>query len=128
MTMDNISFPTSEHAYQWHACMNHLCNDQAEKVMCAKMPREAKQIASQIKANSIICDWETSRYGVMKKVILAKVETNQQFRDELLGSGDTLLVESSASDLYWGSGLSYNLRLTTHPDFYPGKNSLGGFM
>ena len=125
MTMDNISFPTSEHAYQWHACMNHLCNDQAEKVMCAKTPREAKQIASQIKTNSIICDWKTSRYGVMKKVLLAKAETNQQFRDELLGSGDTLLVESSASDLYWGSGLSYNLTLTTHPDFYPGKIAWG---
>ena len=125
MTMDNITFPTSEHAYQWHACMNHLCNDQAEKVMCAKTPREAKQIASQIKVNSVICDWENSRYGVMKKVLLAKAETNQQFRDELLGSGDTLLVESSASDLYWGSGLSYNLTVTTHPDFYPGKNSLG---
>ena len=52
MTMENIPFPTSEHAYQWHACMNHLCNDQAEKVMCAKTPREAKQITSQIKVNN----------------------------------------------------------------------------
>ena len=67
----------------------------------------------------MICDCENSRYGVMES------GTNQQFRDELLGSGDTLLVESSASDLYWGSGHSYNLTLTTHPDFYPGNNSLG---
>ena len=72
--------------------------------VCQDAQRD-KQIASQIKVNSIICDWENSRYGVMEKFLLAKAETNQQFRDELLGSGDTLLVESSASDLYWGSGL-----------------------
>ena len=85
MTMDNITFPTSEHAYQWHACMNHLCNDQAEKVMCAKTLREAKQITSQIKVNSVICDWENSRYGVMKKVILAKAEI-YSFYNSLLHS------------------------------------------
>ena len=64
----------------------------------------------------------------MKKVLLAKAETNQQFRDELLGSGNILLVDSSASDLYWGIRKTTTThpahKLTTHPDFYPGKNSL----
>ena len=96
-----------------------------ESCMCAKTTREGKQIASQLKVNSTICDLENTSCRVMKKVILAKVETNQQFRHELLGSGDTLLVESLASDLYRESGLSFNLTLTAHPDFYHGNNNLG---
>ena len=27
--------------------------------------------------------------------------------------------------MYWGSGLSYNLTITTLPENYPGKNMLG---
>ena len=125
MTMDNMAFRTSEHAYQWHACMNHLSTELAEKVMSATTPKEAQQVASQVKGNNSICDWENIKYGVMKKVLLAKANSSNQFCDELLGSGECLLVESSSRDPYWGSGLSYHMTVTTHPDYYPGKNYLG---
>ena len=35
------------------------------------------------------------------------------------------MVEASANDLYWGSGLPFNITVTTTPDKYPGKNMIG---
>ena len=125
MKMDGLLFPTSEHAYQWHACMEHLNTELAEKVMNAKSPRDAKQIAAQLKGDVSLCDWGRIRYEVMKRVLIAKADSSKQFRDELIRSGNRLLVESSPNDLYCGSGLNYHLTQTTHPDYYPGLNKLG---
>ena len=83
MMMDELSFPTSEHCYQWYACMEHLNTDLAEQVMHAKSPQDAKNIAAQIKGDTNICDWGRMRYDVMKRVLMAKAESNQQFRDQL---------------------------------------------
>ena len=44
---------TIEHAYQWHACMEHINTELAEKVMNAKSPRDATQIAAKLKGMSV---------------------------------------------------------------------------
>ena len=67
MTIDNMVFCTGEHAYPWHACVNHISTELDEKVMSATTPKEAKQVACQAKRNNSIYDWETSNivfYGL----------------------------------------------------------------
>lgn len=123
MKMDNMTFVTSEHCYQWHACTEMLRDDIAEKVFHARTPKEAKQLASEVKLGSNV--WGTKRDDVMRNVIRAKAASNKEFRDELLNSGDKLLVESSPSDTYWASGLDHRTTLTTDPSYYPGQNTLG---
>ena len=61
----------------------------------------------------------------MREVLNAKINSSEEFRKELIESADKLLVEASATDKSWGSGLTYNLTLTTLPDQFPGKNMLG---
>ena len=46
------------------------------------------------------------------------------FRQHLLDTGDKCLIDSSVTDNYWGSGLSYNLTITTLSELWPGKNNL----
>ena len=104
--------------------MEHLNTELAEQVMNAKSPRDAKQIAAQLKGDASLCDWGRIRYEVMKRVLIAKADSSKQFRDKLIHSGNRLLVESSPNDLYWGSGLNYHLTQTTHPDYYTGLNKL----
>ena len=60
----------------------------------------------------------------MKKVLMAKAESNGVFRNELLNSGDSLWVECSTTDLYWGNGLTVPLTATPDPSYYHGKNKL----
>ena len=102
MIMDGHLFPTSEHAYQWHACMEHLNTELAEQVMNAKSPRDAKQIAAQLNGDASLCDWGCIRYEVMKRVLIAKADSSKQFRDKLIHSGNRLLVESSPN-IYTGA-------------------------
>ncbi len=122
----NMTFKTSEHGYQWFACMEHMDADIAEKVYHAKSPLDAKRLAANVKMqNSKVWSIFFLRYDIMKKVLIGKATSSKRFSDALLDSGDKLLVECSATDLYWGSGLDLHLTSTTNPEYYPGLNKLG---
>ena len=43
---EGTDFVSSEHEYQWSACVEDLSEDLAEEVMKAKTPSEAKCMAS----------------------------------------------------------------------------------
>ena len=118
--MDPLTFDSSEHAYQFRACEEHLCPDLAEQILHANTPREAKRIAAVIKNSDPSSHWLN-----MRQVLRAKAESNEVFRKHLLDTGDKYLVESSVTDNDWGSGLSYNLTISTLPELLPGKNKLG---
>ena len=85
----------------------------------------AKHIASQIKDQDPTSNWNLIKYDVMREVLMAKINTNPDIKSYLFESGDKQLVEASANDLYWGSGLPFNITVTTTPDKYPWKNMLG---
>ena len=122
VVMGSTTFPTSEHAYQWRACSEHLRDDLAEKVVNAKSPKDAKQIASEVKIPGSW--WDNAKYDIMREVLIAKIGSNKFFRDELLNSGDKNLVEALA-DPWWGCGLPYHIAIKTNPKHYPGSNKLG---
>ena len=54
MTFEYINFISSEHTYQWNACVEELQDDLAENVIKSKTPREAKEIASAVKTRTQI--------------------------------------------------------------------------
>ena len=120
-----LTFPTSEHAYQFRACEEHLNPEVAEQVLKARSPQEAKSIANYVKDPDPTSHWNTIKCDVMRHVLRAKAESNDEFRQHLLNTGNQLLVEASASDSYWGSGLTYLLTTTTLSEMLPGKNMLG---
>ena len=122
VTMEGRTFITSEHCYQWMAAVEALREDVAEDIIKATSPREAKQLGTQIKSN--IPNWDDMKYDVMQSVIIAKACSSDKFKDELLRSGEKLLTEG-LSDMYWGSGLPYNLTTNTKPQYWPGANNLG---
>ena len=90
ITLDEMEFETSEHAYQWRGCTKAHRDDLAEKVFNVALPREAKLIAIEIKHEAR--NWHTIKYDVMKKVLCAKLSSSQQFKDALLHTGDKILA------------------------------------
>ena len=84
-----------------------------------------KSIAAVIKNSDPSSHWNLVKYDVIRQVLRSKAESSEVFRQHLLDTGDKCLVESSVTDNYWGSGLSYNLTITTLPELWPGKNKLG---
>ena len=125
MKYEDNEFLTSEHTYQYLACIAQNRRDLADDVMHSTTPREAKAIASRIKNPN--GDWHTIKYGVMEKVIRAKVAQSEEFRTELLSTGDKMLIEA-LPDADWGSGLPYHISISTKPEFHPGKSWLGNIL
>ena len=115
-------FATSEHYYQWRACTEHLRADLAAKVLLAKTPKEAKKIASEVKVPGSW--WEEAKYSVMKDVLIDKIASSKSFRDEILNSGNNILVEALA-DPYWGCGFPHHIAIKTNPNHFKGSNKLG---
>ena len=120
--MDPLTFDSSEHAYQYRTCGEHLRPNLAEQILHANTPHATKCIAAVIKNLDPSSHWNLVKYDVMRQVLKAKAKSSEVFRQHLSDTGDTCLVESSVTDNYWGSGLSYNLNITTLPELLPGKN------
>ena len=78
-----LTFPTSEHAYQFRACDEHLPADLVEQVLKAKSSRMAKHIASQIKDQDLTSYWNIIKYDVMREVLMAKINTNPDLKSYL---------------------------------------------
>ena len=108
-----LTFETSEHACQFRACEEHKIPDIAEQVFKAKTPREAKYIAVYIKEADPSSHWNITKYVVMGHVFMEKVDSSESVCEYLLESNNKHLVEAT-SEMYWASGLSYNLTITTH--------------
>ena len=60
----------------------------------------------------------------MHNVLIAKACTSEHFKDELLATDNKLQCEALI-DEFCGSGLSYNLTITTKPEHWPEANNLG---
>ena len=69
-------------------------------------------------------DWHTIKEWVMKDSLHAKANYCTQFKNALIQSGETTLVECTG-DLFWASGLSPHATITTSLTFCPGRNNLG---
>ena len=83
---------------------------------------EAKYIASPVKSPD--SNWHSIKYEVMERVLHEKAHCSEEFRNELISTGTKLLIEPR-QDMWWGSGLSYQMTSTTMPSHHPGKSWLG---
>ena len=60
------------------------------------------------------------------RVLRAKFEQNLALREQLLATGDALIIEAALWDVYWGAGvhLADRKRLSDRPA-WSGENNLG---
>ena len=97
-------------------------DDLAEEVIQSTTPRDAKRIASDVKTPD--SNWHKIKYNVMERVLQEKANCSEEFRLELLATDNKLLIEAR-QDLWWGSGMTYNMTTTIKPINHPGKSWLG---
>lgn len=96
---DGTEFPTSEHAYQ--AAKARGKPDRYSRIASAPSPDEAKRLGRQV---SVSDDWHDRKRYVMLEVVTAKFGQNPEYRERLLETGGTPLVELNTwDDTYWGA-------------------------
>lgn len=69
--------------------------------------------------------WNGVRQIIVYEGLLAKFSQNEDLRQQLLATGEALLVECSATDKIWANGLAMNDPRRLDPEQWQGQNLLG---
>ena len=98
--IEGKTWPTSEHYFQAQkfAGTEHeeLIRSELSPMVAAKMGRDRNRPFRP--------DWEQIKDDVMRRAIRAKFTQHASLRNLLLGTGDSILVEHTKNDAYWGDG------------------------
>lgn len=100
ITLEEKAWPTSEHYFQ---AKKFEGTDHEERVRLAKNPSEAARIGRD-RSLPLRQDWEEAKDDIMRKAVLAKFTQHDELLEELIGTGDAVLIEHTANDAYWGDG------------------------
>jgi ribA/ribD-fused uncharacterized protein len=117
-------FPTSEHALMASKAALFWDFDRFQMILKTDSPRSAKYYGRQVK-NFDDNIWYYARYKIMVDILLAKFGQNQELKEFLLSTGESILVECSPSDKIWGVGLAINDSLWEDEKNWQGQNLLG---
>lgn len=98
--VDGKVWPSVEHYFQ---AQKFKGSEHEEQIRQLCSPMEAK-ISGSDRLKPLRQDWESVKEEVMKSAIYAKFTQHPELRSLLLSTDDSLLVEASRSDSYWGAG------------------------
>ena len=112
MTVENVTYSCSEQHYTHKKSLAFNDHKTAELIMNEEKPVNMKRLGSNIK-NFDHKVWNSRKVEVMKIGLEAKFR-DTKLRSFLLGTGDSVLMEASPFDKFWGVGLlMYNHRIWT---------------
>ncbi len=94
------TWPTSEHYFQ---AQKFAGTEHEEIVRLAPSPMLAARMGRS-RSRPLRSDWESVKDTVMRQAVCAKFTQHPVLRAVLLSTGETLLVEHTARDHYWGDG------------------------
>ncbi len=95
------------------------------KIMQTSNPKEVKQLGRMVKNFNQI-EWDKKKYDIVKQGNQFKFEQNEDCRNELLSTGNKILVEASPYDRIWGIGYSAEHPYCKNVNVdYWGENLLG---
>ena len=96
ISMDGMSFQSSEAAYQAQKCLNTMDKFQ----FCNLGPRDAKKLGRKVQLRP---DWEDIKDDVMAHILNLKFRQHPELGNLLIATGDAELIEGNYwRDTYWG--------------------------
>ena len=96
----NMTFPSSEHAFQYRKSIALGENSAGSNILHAKSPLDAKRIGDTLTPNA---QWNDTRQGIMYEILKTKARQCPHFHQQLKDSQERPLVENTANP-FWGRG------------------------
>ncbi len=96
----------------------------AAKILLVDKPHEQKLMGQYVKG-FVSEVWETHKREIAMRGNYAKFSQNAGLRKKLLATGDMILAEANAKDIFWGIGLAEDDPDVQHPGKWRGDNLLG---
>lgn len=118
-----INFNCLEQYMMWAKARHFKDEEIADEIMQSSDPREIRRLGRQVR-NYDDEEWDKIRQGVVYRGLVAKFRFSP-FKEQLLDTGDALLVECNPSDKIWSCGLSTEEAMNTDPTKWRGRNLLG---
>ncbi len=94
-------FSTSEHAYQYGKFAK---KDVAEWAMNAPAPHLLAIVAHGLFRWDVVPNWSKIKVERMKSVLIQKFTQHSDLKEKLIDTKDSILIEESNIDSYWGCG------------------------
>lgn len=124
MTIDRIEYNSCEQYMMHQKALLFGDNEIAELIMKETNPREQKKYGRMIK-NFDKAVWDKNCFVIVYEGNYAKFTQNSDLKEELLSTGDRVLVEASPLDNIWGIGMAENDEGVDNPSYWLGLNLLG---
>lgn len=94
---DEITYPSSEHAYQASKTLKQSMRESMAKLATAA---DARRVGRKLEYRS---DWEDVKLDVMETIVREKFTQNPELADLLVGTGDAILMEGNTWNCaFWG--------------------------
>jgi ribA/ribD-fused uncharacterized protein len=104
VVMYDITFPSSEHAYQWHKTLDATERLSILFTDMAKTPTTPGQ--AKRRGDAVTCrpNWDSLKAGFMLQIVREKFVQNEELRHKLMRTAPLLLEEGNTwHDNFWGS-------------------------
>lgn len=123
----NRVLPSSEHVFMLYKALYFGDNEIAEKICRVNEPYSAKKLGRQISRfdESV---WDSVSYSYMFAAVESKFLGNPHLKEQLISSGESVLVEASPFDKKWGIGYDCDHEYATSPEKWKGENRLGNVL
>jgi ribA/ribD-fused uncharacterized protein len=124
MTIDGVQYNCCEQYMMHQKALTFGDSEIAEKVLQTSNPKDQKGLGRQIKGFDKD-KWDSVCLGIVYRGNFAKFSQNPDLMEELLSTGDRLLVEASPFDKIWGIGMAEEDPGVDDPANWKGLNLLG---
>ena len=120
-------FRSLEHAFFLRMASELGKPDLEESIKCCDHVGSVKKMSPEIADDEERWRWKKENANVMNYLLEAKAKQCEIFKNCLLENKDKVLAEATKS-MIWGTGLSPYVTTHTAPNYWPGKNWLGGML
>jgi ribA/ribD-fused uncharacterized protein len=122
--MEGEIYKSVEHYFQAMKAKEFGDDEMYIKILNAKTTKAAKALGKKVK-NFAKEVWDSKRDEVMERGVKAKFVQHPELRKQLLETGDKMIGEADARNLYWGIGTSISSEKSKKPSKWRGQNKLG---
>ena len=98
--MWNLTFSSTEQAYQYFKCLFHGEEDKISKILLAKKAVDCYYIGKSCKTSQL---WKEEKVHVMLHLLKHKFYQCEHFKVELSKFSDCILIEDT-KNYFWGRG------------------------
>ena len=119
--IDNQTFPSTEHYYQYNKCLSNGDTEAAASVLLSNQPEDAMAAGRSVRQTP---EWTLNEgRAIMKKALKSKFSCGSMSK-KLKSTGNRLLAEATRHPC-WGIGQPFTSHNVLSPDTHRGHSLLG---